>query len=120
MGGGGRENASYHFARLLGSLCQAEPCEPEKTQFQTTTETDVEEPRAKQGLCKAEIKYKNVWVDKRGEMETNGEKKEMSQRTTTVVVKITVCGHYKKWRERERENLIQGQIYRHMYRSVTS
>lgn len=88
-----------HCARLLGSLCQAEPRELEKTQFQTTTERAVEEPRAKQGLCKAEIKYKNVWVDKRGgEMEA-GEKEEMSQKNDHSGGKITVCGHYKKWRE---------------------
>ena len=49
----------------LGSVCQDEPSDPQKSQFQTTTEKAVEEPRAKQGLCKAEIKYKIVWVDKR-------------------------------------------------------
>lgn len=69
-------------------MCQAEPCEPKKTQSRTTTERAVEEPRAKQGLCKAEIKYKNVWVDKRGgEKEAEREREEMSQKTTTVAVK---------------------------------
>lgn len=38
-----------------GSLCQAEPCDPEKTKFQTTTERAVEEPRAKQGSAKLKL-----------------------------------------------------------------
>lgn len=69
-------------------MCQAEPFDPQKTQFQTTTDRVVEEPKTKQGLCKAEIKYYIVWVDKQGgKMEAEREREELSQKTTTVVVK---------------------------------
>ncbi len=79
---------------LRGHCVRLNPVNQRKPSFQTTTERAAEEPRAKQGLCKAEIK--NVWVDKRrGEMEAERETEEMSQKTTTVVVK-SLCGHYKK------------------------
>lgn len=37
-----------------------------KTSFKQQQKKALEEAGAKQGLCKAEIKYKIVWVDKRG------------------------------------------------------
>lgn len=55
-----------------------------KHQFQiTTTERAVEEPRAKQGLCKTEIKYKYVWVDKQGGRKREGRGNEPRKQPQT-------------------------------------
>lgn len=43
---------------FLGSLCQTEPCEPEKTQFQTTTEEMFESQELNKDSAKLKLNIK--------------------------------------------------------------